>query len=138
MACPTATSRGERPCWNDPISSSRSRKSGPDKDSDALLPTTINPRRIDEKFQMQRKLLLPILLTLSALIGCTSNNQVRKTDQPELENKKANTAYCPVNLYDNRDVLSCFDTRELCERSISKAPKYTCYPRSSLKYPPKK
>lgn len=87
---------------------------------------------------MNRNLILPILLlAFITLIGCTSN-QARKTDPTDAAKVKANTAYCPVNLYDKRDVLSCLDSRELCEKFISKAPKYVCDPLSSLKYPPKK
>jgi hypothetical protein len=86
---------------------------------------------------MNRNFILLMLLTFITLIGCTSN-QARKTDPTDVAQVKAKTAYCPVNLFDKRDVLSCFDSREVCEKSISRAPKYVCDPLSSLKYPPKK
>ncbi len=86
---------------------------------------------------MNRNLILPTLLTCITLIGCASN-QGRKPEQTDGATVKANMSYCPVNLFDKRDVLSCFESRELCEKSISKAPKYVCDPLSSLKYPPKK
>lgn len=87
---------------------------------------------------MQKNLIIASLITLFAFIGCTPTSSSLKTDKTDTTNQKPNSAYCPVNLYDNRDVLSCFDTRELCEKSVSKAPKYACSPRASLKFPPKK
>ncbi len=86
---------------------------------------------------MNRYLIFPTLLIYITFIGCTSN-QTRTTEPASVTQAKAKTAYCPVNLFDQRDVLSCFDSRELCEQSIRKAPKYVCNPLASVKYPPKK
>ena len=75
-------------------------------------------------------------LTLVFLSGCGSQPG-REGSHSATPASTAPVKYCPVTLYDVRDVRSCFDSQAECQRSIAKSAKFVCNPSSSLKYQPK-
>ena len=77
---------------------------------------------------------LSLILTL--LSGCGSQPG-RQGSSSATQASPAQVKYCPVNLYDVRDVRPCFDSQPACQQSIAKSAKYVCNPASALKYQPK-
>ena len=79
---------------------------------------------------------LSLSLTLALLSGCGSQPP-RQVAQSASPTSHSQVKYCPVNLYDVRDVRPCFDSQPACQQSIAKSAKYVCNPASALKYHPK-
>lgn len=80
--------------------------------------------------------LLAILVTQTPLTGCAPH-QTRQSTPAATQGTPAQVKYCPVNLFDVRDIRPCFDSQVACQASIAKSTKYVCNPQSALKYPPK-
>jgi hypothetical protein len=85
---------------------------------------------------MKNWLVSSLSLTLVLLSGCGSHPG-RQGSQSTTPASHAPDKYCPVNLYDVRDVRSCYATQAECQQSIAKSAKYVCNPLSALKYHPK-
>ncbi|NCA87911.1 MAG: hypothetical protein EOM92_03060 [Gammaproteobacteria bacterium] len=77
-----------------------------------------------------------LALTLALLSGCVSHPG-RQVAQSATPTSPTPVKYCPVNLYDVRDVRPCFASQAECQQSIAKSAKYVCNPASALKYQPK-
>lgn len=86
---------------------------------------------------MKHWLLPSLVAMLLTLTGCAAH-QTPPSPPAAAQAGPGQARYCPVNLWDVRDVRPCFDSQAACQQSINKSTKYVCNPESALKYPPKR
>jgi len=81
--------------------------------------------------------LLPSLVAMLLSLTACAAQQTRQSPPAAAQASPGQARYCPVNLWDVRDVRPCFDSQAACQQSIIKSSKYVCNPESALKYPPR-